>query len=105
LHSYVTALPNSYVVIRKRGKNWNPSLAMQEQDEWERHASFMNDLVATGFVETGGPLGDGQEILLFVHAESEADIYRRFDEDPWTSMGLLEIASVKRWRILLGKGA
>jgi uncharacterized protein YciI len=43
--------------------------------------------------------------LLIVHAESEADINVRLDEDPWTPMGLLEIASVKRWQILLGKSA
>jgi hypothetical protein len=78
---------------------------MQEQDEWGQHAAFMNDLVATGFVEIGGPLDDGKDILLMVHAETEADIHVRLDDDPWTPMGLLEIASVKRWHILLGKGA
>ena len=78
---------------------------MHEQDEWDRHASFMNELVASGFVKFGGPLDDGQEILLLVHAESDAEIIARLDEDPWTPMGLLEIVSVKRWEILLGNGA
>ena len=78
---------------------------MQEQGEWDLHAAFMNDLVATGFVTIGGPLGDGPEILLMVNAETEEDIRARFDDDPWTPMGLLEIASVKCWHILLGKGA
>jgi uncharacterized protein YciI len=78
---------------------------MQEQDEWGRHAAFMNDLVASGFVKIGGPLDDGEEILLMVRAETEADIHVRLDDDPWTLMGLLEIASVKCWHVVLGKGA
>jgi hypothetical protein len=45
------------------------------------------------------------KILLLVHAESYAEVAARLDEDPWTPMGLLEIVSIKRWQILLGKGA
>ena len=75
---------------------------MHKQDEWDRHASFMNELVASGFVELGGPLDDGQEILLFVRAESHREVNARLDKDPWTSMGLLEVVSVKRWEIVLG---
>ena len=75
---------------------------MHKQDEWDRHASFMNELVASGFVELGGPLDDGQEILLCVRAESQREVNARLDKDPWTSMGLLEAVSVKRWEIVLG---
>lgn len=78
---------------------------MREQDEWDRHASFMNGLVASGFVKLGGPLDDGREILLLVYAEDEAEINARLDEDPWTPMGLLEIVNVKHWQILLSKDA
>jgi uncharacterized protein YciI len=75
---------------------------MHKQDEWDQHASFMNELVASGFLELGGPLDDGQEILLFVRAQSHTEINARLDEDPWSSMGLLEVVSVKRWEIVLG---
>jgi uncharacterized protein YciI len=75
---------------------------MEDQDDWRSHALFMNDLVASGFVSRGGPLADGEEILLLVHAENETEIIARLEEDPWTAMGLLEIASIKRWRTRLG---
>ena len=101
----MTTTSYSYAVVRKRGPSWDPSRAMHEQDAWDRHASFMNQLVATGFVKFGGPLGDGEEILLLVQAASDAAIVTRLREDPWTPMGLLEIASVKRWEIRLGDDA
>jgi hypothetical protein len=41
-------------------------------------------------------------ILLTINAESEQEIAARLADDPWTSMGLLRIAKVERWEILLG---
>ena len=35
-------------------------------------------------------------------AESEQAIEARLADDPWTPMGLLRIARVERWEILLG---
>ena len=55
-----------------------------------------------GFIVLGGPLGDGSRVLLVIEAENEEEIQTRLDADPWTSMGLLFIASVDRWEILLG---
>ena len=44
---------------------------MREQHKWKEHAAFMNALAEEGFVVLGGPLGDGAQILLIVHADSE----------------------------------
>jgi uncharacterized protein YciI len=91
-----------YAVTRERGENWNASQAMREQDKWDEHAAFMNGLVDNGFVLLGGPLGDGTTILLIIDAESEQDIVARLADDPWTPMGLLRIAKIELWEILLG---
>ena len=75
---------------------------MPEQEKWAEHAAFMNALAHGGFVVLGGPLGDGARILLIIDADSEGAIQTRLAADPWTPMGLLRIAKVERWEILLG---
>jgi uncharacterized protein YciI len=79
---------------------------MRGQAEWAEHAAFMNALAADGFIVLGGPLGAGDlgagdEVLLIVEAPSEEVVRARFAADPWTRSGLLEIARVEPWTILL----
>jgi uncharacterized protein YciI len=91
-----------YAVTEKQGTNWDPSRVRREQDKWDEHAAFMDALVEDGFVLLGGPLGDGDEVLLIVRAENEAEIEARLAEDPWLPMGVLRIARIERWQIWLG---
>lgn len=90
-----------YAVIRERGENWDARLPMRQQEKWDEHAAFMDALADEGFVVLGGPLGDGEKILLIIDAESEQEIAARLADDPWTPLGLLRIAKVERWEILL----
>ncbi|HEX8033669.1 MAG TPA: hypothetical protein VF510_07465, partial [Ktedonobacterales bacterium] len=61
---------NYYAVLRERGENWNVSLPMRQQEQWEEHAAFMDALADDGFVILGGPLGEGEEkFLLIITAE------------------------------------
>ena len=91
-----------YTVIRECGENWDYSLPMRKQEKWDEHARFMDALADEGFIVLGGPLGDGGKVLLIIKAESEQEIEARLADDPWTPMGLLRIAKVERWEILLG---
>lgn len=61
----------------------------------------MDSLVDDGFVVLGGPLGDAERILLIVDAGTEHEIRERLADDPWTRSGLLEIARIETWDILL----
>jgi uncharacterized protein YciI len=90
-----------FAVIRGRGSAWDASREMREQDRWDEHARFMDTLAAEGFVILGGPLGDGERILLVVEAESERAVYARLESDPWTPMDLLRVTSVEPWEILV----
>jgi uncharacterized protein YciI len=74
---------------------------MRQQALWDEHARYMDALTAQGFVVLGGPLGDGAEVLLVAHADSEESLRARFATDPWTRTGLLEIARAEPWTILL----
>ncbi|HEV2474462.1 MAG TPA: YciI family protein [Chthonomonadales bacterium] len=90
-----------YAVTRERGENWDASRAMREQEQWDEHASFMDTLAEDGFIILGGPLDNGEKVLLIVNAGSRQAIEARFADDPWTPMGLLRIAKIERWEILL----
>jgi uncharacterized protein YciI len=89
-------------VTRTRGAAWDHSLSLDEQEGFAAHAGFMNELVAADFVVLGGPLDDGEEILLIVDAPSEDAVRVRLAADPWTRAGLLEMGDVREWEILLG---
>ncbi len=62
-----------FAVTEAPGPNWDPSRARRQQDRWDEHAAFMDARVEDGFVVLGGPLGDGNEVLLIVRADSEAE--------------------------------
>jgi uncharacterized protein YciI len=83
-----------FAVTRERGRSWDASLGMREQEKWDEHAAFMDALADDGFVVLGGPLDDGKKVLLIIDAESEQEIVARLGDDPWTPMGLLRILRV-----------
>jgi uncharacterized protein YciI len=76
---------------------------MREQEGWDEHARLMDEWVETGFVVLGGPLEGDREVLLIVGAPSEEAIRERLAEDPWTTNGMLQTASIERWTILLDR--
>jgi uncharacterized protein YciI len=98
----VTAGPRELYLVRlERGGPWDWSRDMREQDGWDEHASFMDSLVADGFILLGGPLEGGRDTAHVVHAASEQELRARFAEDPWAANGMLRVKSAERWKILL----
>ena len=61
----------------------------------------MNALAAEGFVVLGGPVGGGEETLLVIDSSSAEVVRTRLGADPWSETGLLEIARMEPWTILL----
>lgn len=93
-----------FAVTRERGPAWDGSLSMREQKRWTDHAAFMDRLADEGFVILGGPLGDGERhFLLIFNADSVKTIETRLAADPWTPMGMLRIAKIEPWEIMLQK--
>src|SRR5690349_19322263 len=89
-----------YVVCRRTGPEWNPSLALEEQSDWEAHADFMDGLVTSGFVVLGGPLADEATVVLAVEAASEAEVRATLALDPWSGSHLV-VDRVDAWTIRL----
>lgn len=88
-------------MVRERGPAWDGSRSMREQDAWDEHAVFMDALARDGFVFLGGPQGAGARTLLVIDADSEGAVRTTLDKDPWSVMGLLTVASVETWTVLL----
>ena len=88
-------------VLRRRGPAWNHAVPMRAQSLWAEHAAFMNALAAERVIVLGGPIGNGEETLLIFDATDEEAVRARLAPDPWTTAGLLEIARVQPWTILL----
>ena len=90
----------TFAVTRERFNKWDWSRDMREQDNWQAHAAFMDELTAEGFIVLGGPVGDGRRVLLIVEAADEASIERRLAADPWIGT-LLRIERIEPWEIVL----
>jgi uncharacterized protein YciI len=88
-----------FAVTTERGPNWDSERQVREQDAWNEHASFADELVERGVIIAGGPIGgDENEIaLLAVEAESESEVRFFFERDPWTVNGVFRIKSVRPW--------
>jgi uncharacterized protein YciI len=90
-----------FALTEVSGPNWDASRPRREQDAWDEHAAFMDGLVDDGFVVLGGPIGDGERVLLVVEASDEGEIEARFAADPWLPMGILRIEKIEPWTIWL----
>lgn len=91
-----------FLVRRAHGPRWDTTRLRREQDGWDAHAAFMDELVGDGFIVLGGPVGegDGHSALLVVEADSEADVRRRLADDPWGE-DMLATECVEPWTIFL----
>lgn len=89
-----------HVVRLRSGPEWDPSKPLEEQSGWPAHASFMDELVDTGFVILGGPLADEHRVVLAVEAESEDAVHAVLARDPWSETHL-RTDTVEPWTIRL----
>ena len=80
---------------------------MREQEKWPEHVEFINAVADEGFLVVAGPYGDGNpyRALLVVSADDEVQAAARFEDDPWTTVGVLETKSVEPWNVLVGEFA
>jgi uncharacterized protein YciI len=99
-------VPGHFLAITTRGPAWDHSRGRRDQDGWEEHAAFMDNLVEEGFVVLGGPLADphdGDHTALLLRAESEDEVRARMAEDPWSDH-LLRLHDLQPWSLWLRAG-
>ena len=93
-------------VIREAGPAWADGKGIAEQQAVGDHAAFMSALADDGFVLFAGPLAGSEDgrvrALVIVDADSEAEIHRRFADDPWVSTDQLVTTSIEAWNVFVG---
>jgi hypothetical protein len=89
-----------FVVIRRRGPDYDHDRPLEQQSRWDEHAAFMDGLVDDGFVLLGGPLEDERRVVLVVEAGSVGDVRATLARDPWHESHLV-VDSVDAWTIRL----
>ena len=89
-----------FAVRMENGPKFDATRDRREQELWDEHAAFMDELVADKFIFIGGPVSDTQTLHV-VEAESEDAIRTRLAEDPWAPIEILRIASIEPWQLWL----
>lgn len=89
------------MVTMVNGPGYDSSRPRREQRGWDEHAAFMDALVEEGFVILGGPIGDGEQVMLVIEANDADEIEERFAADPWASPGVLRIGAIQPWTLWL----
>jgi uncharacterized protein YciI len=93
-------MPMFLVILRRSGPEYDLSRPLEEQSDWDAHASFMDALVDDGFLVLGGPLGDEERVAHVVEADSEDAVRATFARDPW-SQTHLRVDMIDAWTIRL----
>lgn len=88
------------VQLLRSGPSWDSSRPVEEQSDWPAHASFMDELVDTGFVVLGGPLADEHRVVQVVEADSEEAVRATLARDPWFESHL-RVDKVEPWTLRL----
>ena len=98
-------MKNTFLTFSSAGPNRDFSKDTRRQPFWDEHATFIDQLVADGFILMGGPLVDEcgmpQGALLIVNAEDENEVREKLKNDPWFMHGILKLESIKRWQIFV----
>ena len=90
-----------HAVTLGHGSGWDQSQPIEGQQLWPEHRDFMNVMEDEGFIVLGGPLGDGENVLLVFDAENEDQIRTRLATDPWHERDMLFIEKIQPWDIRL----
>jgi len=91
-----------FLVKRAHGPSWDTSSLRREQQGWNEHAAFMDELLERGAIVLGGPVGagDGHSALLVMEADDEAEVRSLLAPDPWGE-DMLATESIEPWSIFL----
>jgi hypothetical protein len=83
------------------GPGWDDSRGIRDQDAWNEHAAFMDELVDEGFVLVGGPVGDGDYTAHLIESPDRAGVLARLAHDPWAQDAHLVVGVLEPWSLWL----
>ena len=91
-----------FAALVERTSKWDRARPPQEQEGFERHATYMGGLEAEGFIVLAGLLQKTNDVLFLLRAESEAEVRGRFAEDPWQQDGHTKLVRLEELNVRTG---
>jgi hypothetical protein len=88
------------VIRRQSGPQFDRSRPLEEQSGWTEHADYMDELVESGVIVLGGPVGTDDRVALAIEAPSEEDVDAALARDSWSGSHL-ETESIEPWTLRL----
>jgi uncharacterized protein YciI len=92
-----------FAVTTAKGRSWEHTRGIREQQGWDQHATFSDELVNRGVIIIGGPIGGADEeiALLAVESADERELRSVFAEDPWVLNEVIRLKEVRPWTVWL----
>jgi len=91
----------TFMVRMQPDRNWRPGEPPWRQSYWLEHGAFIDALQADGTLYMAGILADLSATFLVLDADDKAALQARLEQDPWVIQGLLRIASIDEWLVLM----
>jgi uncharacterized protein YciI len=89
-------------VFLRPGPNWDASKGVREQELWDEHAQFVDDLFARGLIMLVGSFApDGTGALAVLNVESADEARAIYAKDPWALRQILLTSDAREWTIFL----
>jgi hypothetical protein len=88
------------VIRRQSGPQFDQSRPLEEQSGWDEHADYMDELVDSGVIVLGGPVGTDFRVALAIEAPSEEHVTEVLARDSWSGSHL-ETESIEPWTVRL----
>ena len=97
-------MSTTFVVISVAGPQRDRTKGTREQPLWDEHARFI-DGITEGFIVMGGPFEEEGGAMLIVRAENADEVRQKLAPDPWSTHGILQLQSIRRWDIFIDEKA
>jgi len=96
-------MKKTFIILFDPGPNWDEKKEIEQQDHWDEHVKFVDNLFEEGKVIIAGPIIHYDRIVIIYDAETESEIRITFKDDPFIKYGILHLESVMEWNIRLDK--
>ncbi len=90
-----------FLCMLVHGPPWDDQRGIRDQDGWDEHAAFMDQLVDDGVIVVGGPVGIGDHTAHLIEGDTETTVRARLADDPWAEDGHLTVGSLEPWSLWL----
>lgn len=98
-------MKRTVALFLRPGPNWDSAKGVREQQLWDEHAQFVDDLFARGLIRLVGPFApEGTGALVILNVDTADEARAIYANDPWARQQILLTADAKEWEIFLDAG-